>query len=251
MDIRTLIVDEEPLAREEIRALLDSERDFDVIGECSDGAEAVQRIREESPDALFLDVGMAGIDAWELKQAIDGDGPATVVVSAHEEHALKAFELRAVDYLLKPVDGERFRVALREVRRRLTNQGPTALRSHLEALLSDFKAQESYVDRLVVKSSGRLVFLDVDGIDWIDAAGNYVRLNANGKRYRMRQRISALERKLDPKRFLRIHRSTIVNTRAIREIQPLQHGECLIFLDGGQRLNLSRTYRDNLTSLLK
>ena len=252
MTIRTLIVDDEPLAREKIRALLDSEHDFEVIGECGDGEEAVRRIRAESPDALFLDIRMPKLDGLGLIEAIGTDNmPATVIVSAYQEYALKAFELPAVDYLLKPLDRDRFRIALREIRRRVETSEPAVLKRRLEKLLEDFKAQESYLDRLVVKNSGRFMFLDVDGIDWIDAAGNYVRLNAKGKRYLMRQRISALERKLDPRRFLRIHRSTIVNTQAIREIRPLQHGECLVFLDGGQRLSLSRSYRENLTSLLK
>ncbi len=251
MTIRTLIVDDEPLAREKIRSLLEREPDFTVIAECEDGQEAARAIAEQSPDALFLDIRMPKLDGLGLIETVGAENmPATVIVSAYQEYALKAFDLPAVDYLVKPVDGKRFRNALKQIRLRVQPSEQTELKKRLDTLLEDFKAQESYVDRLVVKSSGRFMFLDVAGIDWIDAAGNYVRVNAQGKRYMMRQRISAIERKLDPKKFLRIHRSTIVNTHSIREIRPLQHGECLVFLDSGQRLSLSRSYRDNLSSLL-
>ena len=251
MDIRTVIVDDEELARRKLRGLLSAEEGVEVIAECENGREAVRCIEEGPPDLLFLDIKMPELDGFGVIDRIGADRmPATVFATAYDEYALKAFDLPAVDYLLKPFDRKRFRSAMRRVRRRL-DRSEAEIGHQLEALLEEFQTQERYVDRLIVKSAGRFVFLKVEWIDWIDAMGNYVRLNAKGKKFMMRQKISALEQILDPKRFMRIHRSTIVNTAAIREIRPRKHGECLVFLANGERLTLSRSYRKSLGGLLK
>ena len=250
MTIRTLIVDDEPLARNRIRTFLENERDVEVVAECASGREAILEIETKMPELLFLDIKMPGLDGFGVVEEVGPQNmPATVFVTAYGEFALKAFECHAIDYLLKPFDRARFRSALQQVRRRLESDSNAAISRRMEALVDDLSGQARYVERLVVKSSRRLVLLKVETVDWFDAAGNYVRLNANGKQYLVREKISDLERKLDPKMFLRIHRSTIVNIEAIREIRPLQHGEGLVVLTDGQQLSLSRSYREKLAGI--
>lgn len=251
MSIRTVIVDDEPLARRRIRQLLEGEDDIQVIAECGDANAALATVEKESPDLMFLDVAMPDIDGFGLLQRLDPeDRPTVVFVSAHGEHALSAFEVHAADYLLKPFDRERFRSALAsareqiEVRRRDDDH---EMRDFLEHL---HERGERGVERLAVKTSGRVVFVDVDSIDWIDAAGNYVRLNCSGETYLLRETMKGVERRLDPSRFLRIHRSTIVNADRIREVRPQSHGEYLVVLGCGKRLTVSRARRSRITRLL-
>lgn len=249
--IRTLVVDDEPLARERLRTLLAAESDIEVVAECTNGREAVRELTAQAPQLLFLDIKMPELDGFGVVDEIQpANMPATVFVTAYSEFALKAFDCHAIDYLLKPFDRVRFRSALEQVRRRLASDSSAVMSERLAGLIEDYKARENYAERLVVKSARRLIFLEVATIDWIDAAGNYVRLNAGGKQYRVRDKISALESRLDPKRFLRIHRSTIVNTEAIREIQSLPHGEGLVKLADGQLLSMSRTYRERLDGFI-
>ena len=251
MTIRTVIVDDEPLARRKLRSLLESEGDIEVIAESGNGQEALQLIEETVPHLLFLDIEMPGLNGLAVVEKIEPSRmPATVFVTAYEQFAVQAFEIHAVDYLLKPFSRARFRKALHQVRGQIESRNSAELTSKVSALLDDLRKRDAYVNRFAVKSSGRLYFLRAEDIEWVDAAGNYVRLNAGGEAYQLRETMSSLEKQLDPDRFLRIHRSTIVNIERIREIRPLQHGEHVVVLKNGQRLNLSRGYRDRLAALL-
>ena len=245
-----MIVDDEPPAREKIKSFLERERDVEIIAVCSDGSEAAAVIRENDPDLIFLDVEMPGLDGLGLIEAIGPDQmPATVFVTAFDRYALAAFDNHAVDYLLKPFDRARFQQTLDQVRVQLEKAESRELAKRLDALLRSLGDSRPYADRLTVKSARGLTFLRTEEIDWVDAAGNYVRLNSDGRTFLMRETMSALEKRLDPARFLRIHRSTIVNIERIAEIRPLQHGEHLVVLDSGQRLTLSRSYRAKLDEL--
>ena len=249
--IRTLIADDEPLARRRLRGFLSGEKDVEVVGECADGDEVVRMVEKASPHLVFLDIKMPKRDGFGVVEAVGAENmPLTVFVTAFDQYALRAFDCHAIDYLLKPFSEDRFHDALGHVRQRLRQSSRAEVNRRMSALVDEMSGREEYVDRLLVKSASRLVLLKVEEIDWIDAAGNYVRLNTDGKKYLLREKISALEKKLDPRVFVRIHRSTIVNLESVREIQPLQHGEGLVVLADGQQLNLSRSYRDKLTSHL-
>jgi len=251
--IRVLVVDDEPLARERVRQLLETEPDLELIGECSDGASAVQAIRQQSPDLVFLDVQMPELDGFGVVEEVGREQmPAVIFVTAHDQFALKAFEVHAVDYLLKPFDKERFKTALRRamdhVRRRQTGD----LSQQLSALLADVRPESKakYLDRLAIKSSGRVVFVKVDDIDWIEAADNYVSLHVGQEEHLHRETMSTIEAQLSPAKFMRISRSAIVNMDRIKELQPLFHGEYAVILRQGTRLTLSRSYRDKLDQLM-
>lgn len=250
MTIATVIVDGDALARRRLLSLFAEEDDFEVVAECADGIAAVERVRALAPSLVVLDVELPKLDGFGVVEAIGAEQmPAIVFVTAYDQYALKAFECHAIDYLLKPYDRDRFRRTLGQVRRRVEVESGLALVGRLTALLQDLTGRGDHVDRLAVRSAGKVILLRAEEIEWIDAAGNYVHLNAGGRRYRMREKISALEQRLDPGKFLRIHRSTIVATDAIREIRPAQHGECLVVLSNGKRLTLSRSYRDRLNLL--
>ena len=245
-------MDDEPPAREKIRSFLERETDVEVIAECGDGPEAVEAIRKHSPDLLFLDIEMPGLDGLEVIERVgSGQMPVTVFVTAFDRYAVQAFEKHAIDYLLKPFDQTRFQRTLSQVRDQLKRAADQQISNELQALLDGIKSRSKYADRLTVKSSRGMTFLRANDVEWVDAAGNYVRLNSNGSTYLMRETMSSLEQRLDPERFLRIHRSTIVNIERIREIRPLQHGEHLVILDNGQRLTLSRSYRHKLDELAR
>lgn len=246
-------MDDEPLARERIRTLLGGESDIEVIGECSDGVEAVATIRDDQPDLVFLDVQMPELDGFGVLEAVGTDRmPAVVFVTAFDQFALRAFDSHAVDYLMKPFDRERFRRALARAREQVGVRGERDLDQRLRALLDELQPKRAeYVERLAVRASGRIVFLKVDEVDWIDAQGNYARLHVPGRTYLLRETMSALEDKLDPAQFVRIHRSTIVNIERIRELEPMFAGEYMVILQDGTKLPSSRTYRDKLHQVLK
>lgn len=246
--IRALIVDDEPLARERIAALLAPDPEVDIAGTCVDGVAAVDAIRDLAPDLVFLDVQMPEVDGFEVVARIGVDRmPVVVFVTAFDRHALKAFDAHALDYLLKPFDEDRFREALSRAKSAIRAARAADLEERMRALLAERDAADRPLDRLVVKESGRLVFVRVDEVDWIEADGNYVRLHCGAASHMLREALGALESRLDPNRFVRIHRSTVVNLDRIREIQPLFHGEYRVVLEDGTRLTLSRGYRDRLT----
>jgi two-component system, LytTR family, response regulator len=249
--IRTLVVDDEPMARERILSLLQQEQDVEVIGECSDGVQAVSAINQQSPDLVFLDVQMPGTDGFGVIQDIGADRMPTVVfVTAYDEYALKAFEVHALDYLLKPFGKDRFQETLKHAREHLERRRAGDLGRRLLALVHDLKPEQPRLDRLVVKSGGRVFFLRTDEIDWIEAAGNYVRLHLGEESHLFRETMNGMETRLDGRRFVRIHRSRIVNTERIKELQPWFNGEYVVILRNGTRLTLSRGYREKLQEQL-
>jgi two-component system, LytTR family, response regulator len=246
--IRALIVDDEPLAREGIRIRLAREPDIAVIGECSNGRQAVTAIERDSPDLVFLDVQMPRLDGFGVIAAIGARRmPQVIFVTAYDEHALRAFEVHALDYLLKPIDGARFREALARARSRRRDHG---LQEQLRALLASIKLEEKYLARLSIKTGGRILFLGVDEIDWIEAADNYVLVHAGRNSHLLHTTMNSLEGRLDPGAFLRIHRSTIVNLQRIKELHPMFHGEYRVILKDGTELASGRSYRNKLQRLL-
>lgn len=244
--MRVLIVDDEELARERVRTLLEPERDVEIVGECGNGFEAIRAIEQRHPDLIFLDVQMPRIDGFGVLEAVRDRPhlPAVVFVTAYDAYALKAFEVHAVDYLLKPFDRERFRDALERVRR---DRSPPEDNRALHAMLDDARKR---LKRFVIRLPDRIYFVPIDDVDWLEAAGNYVRLHVGTQSHLLRDTMTHLEESLDPEVFLRIHRSTIVNVSRIRELQPTFGGDHLVLLRDGVRLQLSRRYRAALERLL-
>jgi two-component system LytT family response regulator len=252
--IRTLVVDDEPVARARVLSLLRDETDIEVVGECSTGPQAVSVIEATSPDLVFLDVQMPQMDGFALARTLGQDMPAVVFVTAYDEYALQAFEIHALDYLLKPFSAERFKSALTHVRQHIAKRQAAADRQ-LPTRLPEIQHPEPgrenvWRDRLVIKSSGRIYFIRIQDIDWCEASGNYVRLHIGEQAHLVRGTMSHLESQLDPAQFVRIHRSAIVNVERIQELRSSFNGEYLITLNDKTRLTLSRGYRDGLQSRL-
>jgi two-component system LytT family response regulator len=239
MKIRTLIVDDEPLARDRLRAFINSEPTVELIGECSSGTEAIASIRRDAPDLVFLDMQMPGCDGLEVLAEFAAEKrPAVIFATAHEEFAVDAFDVAAVDYLLKPFDRERFQQALRRAH--------DYLRRNREAQPAPASSPIGKNDRITVKADGRLVFLQPDEIIRVEAADNYVMLHLTSGRLMLRETMTALETRLGSLHFARINRSAIVRLDQIREIQPAQHGDYTVLLRDGTQLPLSRTLRGQL-----
>lgn len=256
--IRTLIVDDEPTARRGVRLLLERDAAVEIVGEAAGGTEAAELMRREKPDLVFLDVQMPGCDGFEALTKLDpGSAPAVVFVTAYDEHALRAFEVNAVDYLLKPYDDVRFGAALHrakdEVRRRQADSVNARLTQLLDYLQKNGAArkEEAAGDRILVKSSGEIFFLKAEEIDWIEAEGDYMKFHVSGRTHLMRETMARLEARLDGKRFIRIHRSTIVNIDRLRKLSPSFAGEYAVILHDGTKLKLSRGYHERIASLLK
>jgi two-component system LytT family response regulator len=259
--IRVLIVDDERPARQRIGELLEKEADIEIVGECNCGADAVKLIQGRSPDLLFLDIQMPEMNGFEVLQAAGVErAPVTIFVTAYDQYAIRAFEVNALDYLLKPYSDERFEAALMRARNYLHSQKNNEFSRRLLSLLNGFQAENNQsaqspqttqqLDRLVIKSLGRVFFLKTEEIDWIEAAGVYVSLHVRGKTHLYRETIGGLEPQLDAIRFVRIHRSTMVNIDRIKELQPYSHGEYLVILHDGTKLKLSRGYRAQLQERL-
>ena len=260
--IRVVIVDDEPTARRGVRLLLERDPEVEVVGEASTGAEAAELIRRAQPDLAFLDVQMPGASGFEALERIDpGAAPVVVFVTAYDEHALRAFEVNAVDYLLKPYDDARFGAALQRakqaVRRRSSDHVHARLTQLLEYLQQNNAASatalagETATDRILVKSSGEIFFLKAEEIDWIEADGDYMKFHGGGRTHLMRETMARLEARLDPRRFIRIHRSTIVNIDRLRKLSPSFAGEYAVVLHDGTKLKLSRGYHERIDTLLK
>ena len=248
MPFTVLLVDDEPLAREGLRMLLASDPDISIIREAKNGQEAVAAISETPTDIVFLDVQMPEMDGFGVVREIDAQRmPAVVFVTAHDQYAIQAFEVNAIDYLLKPVTEDRFRKALARVKMRLgeADDSNRQILSLLETIASPMR----YLKRLAVRSSGKTVLVGVDEIDWIEAAENYVQLHTARSNHLLHVPLSTLEKSLDPGIFLRIHRSVIVNVTRIRELQPIAHGEYAVTLAGGARLQSGRNYSQKLRAL--
>jgi two-component system, LytTR family, response regulator len=244
---RVVIADDEPLGRERLRMLLAAEDWLEVVAECQDGPSAISAIQKQRPDLVFLDVQMPGATGFEVIEAIGVSRmPCVVFVTAYDRYALRAFDVHALDYLLKPFDRERFQQALARARQQLNGHPSGELERRLLALVQDLKPAQQRLERFVVKSGGRVFFLRADEIEWIEAAGNYVKLHAGTEAHLFRETMNALEAQLNPDLFFRIHRSHIVNIERVRELQPWFNGEYVVFLRSGARLTLSRGYREKL-----
>lgn len=247
MTLRTLIVDDEPLARQRIRHLLQKATDIEVLAECANGLEAVKAIEDLAPDLVFLDIQMPELDGFGVVEAIGADRmPATLFITAFDQHALKAFEVHALDYLLKPFDPERFHLALDRARRWCAQPSAEPGKPDLEALLAGLRKEHPVVDRLLVRQGDRHVLVRTAAVQWIEAEDNYVRLHVEGTSYLLRQTMTSLLTRLDPGHFRRIHRSAIVNLDFIKEFQPWTSGDYLVIMRDGTKLTLSRTYRDQV-----
>ncbi len=250
MKMRVLVVDDEPWARRRIVALLAGESDVEVVGECGDGAEAVAKIAELAPDLVFLDVQMPEIDGFEVLEAVGPSRmPRVIFATAYDAYALRAFDAQALDYLLKPFDDERFGQALSRARKDLGQSKALSDRS-LHLLLESLQQNRKFLQRLVVKTGGRVVFLRANDVDWFEASGNYVALHVGRESHLLRTTMSVLEPKLDPEQFVRIHRSTIVNLDRVNELLPWFRGEQTLVLNGGTRLTVGRAFRERLQHLL-
>jgi len=265
MPISTIIVDDEKPAREELAFLLKAFPEISLIGQGKNGLEAVNLIKEHNPDLVFLDVQMPDLDGFGALEGLTADQlPVVIFVTAYDQYAVRAFEFHALDYLLKPFDDERFEKTLEWARAQLEQQQLRRLGERMLALLEDHQgrpksgagkslaapAEPKSLPRLIVKSAGRVFFIRTEEIDWIEAEGYYARLHVGGKSHLLRETLTNLESQLDQNRFLRIHRSTIVNLERIRELQTQSHGEFTVVLNDGTQLKLSRGYRDRLTTLL-
>ena len=251
MKIRTLIVDDEPLGRERIRTLLGDDADIEVVGECSNGRQAVAAIERTLPDLVYLDVQMPEMDGFAVLNAIASERmPAIIFVTAYDRYAVRAFEVHALDYLLKSFDRERFQATLRRAKEQIRGSREGLWNERLTGLLEDLQAQRKRLTRLVIRSAGRIFFLRVEEIDWLEAADNYVHIHVGRESHLVRETLQSLEDRLDPSRFLRIHRSTLVNVDRIQELQPLFHGDYVVKLLDGTELSLSRSYREKLAGPL-
>jgi len=253
MPIRTLIVDDEPLAREKLRGLLGAETDLEVVGEAGDGVAAVQAILKLKPELVLLDVQMPELDGFGVLQSLQGRHhvPAVVFITAHDQFALRAFEVHAVDYLLKPFDRERLVQALDRARETLRHRRTGDADRHLSALLQEMARTRQSSVRIAVKAEGRILLVRTEEIDWIEAADNYACLHVGRSRYLLRETLTALEKRLPAEVFVRISRSAIVNLDRVRELQPMFHGDYVIVLQDGATLNLSRTHRSKLAQFLE
>jgi len=248
MRVRALIVDDEPPARQRLRRLLEPDPDIELIGECDNGEAAVEAIITRQPDLVLLDVQMPELNGLDVIKRVGVERmPVTIFVTAYERYAVSAFEAHALDYLLKPFGKERLAAAVTRAKRQIADS------QHREALrnaLATLQAESRFSERLAVAQNGRVVFVNVADIDWIEADGNYTHLFiGNDRRYEIRESLTSLERKLDPRYFVRIHRSTIVNMRSIKEIHRWFHGHHLVVLACGKELRMSRYQREALERL--
>jgi two-component system LytT family response regulator len=255
--LRVLVVDDEPLAREGLRMMLAAEPDVEIVGEAAGGHDAVAAIEKLTPDLVFLDVQMPGLNGFEVLAALPSPPPAVVFVTAYDEYALRAFDVHAVDYLLKPYDDQRFRAALRRASEQVRLAQVSKLSARLASLIAQYEqgatpaARPAALERIAVRSAGRVVFLPVAEIDWIEAADYYVQIYVGSSSHLHRQSMQSLEAQLDPEQFMRIHRSAIVNVARIRELRRQGRRELVAVLEGGRQLKVGRSYRDRLRATTK
>lgn len=254
--IRTIIADDQRLAREKLRTLLASEKDVKVVAECSDGKQTVSAIRRLGADLLLLEIQMPGMDGFQVLSELSPDEmPAVIFTSAYDQYALRAFEVRALDYLLKPFNLERLQHAIEKVRVELNKSQDRQITHRILGLLSQLKSEitssSSPDGLLVIRAKGRVVFVKLSEIDWIEASANYVRLNAGKESHLVRERMSRILERLNPSHFVRIHRSTIVNFQQIKELIPVNSGEYVVVLKSGKELSCSRGYRAELENMIE
>ena len=244
--LRALVVDDEPLARESLRFLIARDSEFEVVGECA-GVDAPALVRDKRPDVLFLDIQMPELDGFGVIAAIGPESaPLIVFTTAYDAYALKAFDVHALDYLLKPFDDTRFAETLERVKARLRAGSPATDAGKLIRLL---ESREQHTRRLLVRVREKVVVIRTEDIDWIEAADYYASIHSRGSTYLLRETLNELEKRLDPDQFLRVHRSAIVNVDRVAEIHPLFRGDCTLLLADGTRVKLSRTRRDEFERL--
>jgi len=252
--IRVLIVDDEPVARRGLRNQLKKAGDIEVIGEAGNGRDAIETIIQTRPDLVFLDVQMPLLDGFRVIETLTAEHlpPAIVFVTAFDEHAIRAFEINALDYLLKPVDPKRLQKTLQRAREQIRNTRTDDRDERLFALLQDLQSRKTdYIQRFVVKKARSIFFLDANEVEWVSSEGNYVQLHSKGKSHLVRETMDRIECRLNPREFIRIRRSTIVRVDVVKELQPLFNGEYALILKDGTQLQSSRRYRKNLDALLK
>lgn len=248
MRLKVLVVDDEPLAREGLKLMLGSGSE---IVEARNGREAVARICDGKPDLVLLDVQMPRMDGFAVVEAVGAEKmPAVIFVTAHDQYAIRAFEVSAVDYLLKPVAEERFRIAFERARNRLGSARPDELSRQMQAILEAVASPRRYLSRLAIRSGERTIFLPIEEVEWIEASQNYVRLHTGSAAHLLHVPMNTIETSLDPERFLRIHRSSIVNLRCIKQFWTLVPGKYVVELASGERLQSSRTYGEKIRTLL-
>lgn len=253
--IRTVIADDERLARKKLRILLDSEPEVQVVAECEEGRQTVSAIHAHLPDLLLLDVQMPDLDGFQVLGEISpADMPVVIFTTAYDQYAIRAFEAHALDYLLKPFDQERLHHAIERARSELRKLGDREITHRILDLLSRVRSEATSVSepdgRLVIKAKGRVIFLNLDEIDWVEAAANYVRLNVGKESYLFRETIGRIAERLNPNHFIRIHRSMIVNVLKIKELIPVNSGEYIVVLKTGKELSCSRGYRAGLQRMI-
>lgn len=245
MSIRALIVDDEPLARQSVRRFLKYHPDIELMGECGDGQSAIGTILAGKPDLVFLDVQMPELDGFAVVKRIGIERmPATIFVTAYDRYALAAFDANALDYLLKPFGKTRFDRAVARARERLARQPDRESIQRFLGAIESIGMSRNYADRLPVTENGRIVFVKTCDIEWIESAGNYVRIHARSRHHDIRETLANLEGKLNPREFARIHRSTIVNLQYVKEVHPWFHGHHVVVLESGRRLRMSRYQKE-------
>ncbi len=252
--IRTVIADDEAPGRRTLRLLLAADPEIEIVAECASGPETLAALRAQQPELVFLDVQMPGGTGFDVLEALRGEAaPRVVFATAHAEHALRAFEVAAVDYVLKPFDDERFARALERAKDAVRERQALALARRLGAVMGRPEppaGSERPLERIAVREGGSVHLVPVDEIDWIGAQDYYAELHAGARSYLVREALRSLERRLDPRRFVRIHRAAIVNVTRVRKLEPATHGEWSVVLRDGQTLRLSRTHRESLGALL-
>lgn len=249
--IKTIIIDDEPLARERIRDLLKSDPQIEIVSECRNGEEAVEKINRDNPDLIFLDIQMPKLNGFEVITQLKKI-PVTVFVTAFDKYAIKAFEVNALDYLLKPYDKERFQTALNRAKKNLASHAEPKLINKIESLLEGIEREkEDYIERFVIKSGGRIFFVNAYDVDWFEAEGNYIKLHIGKKTELIRETIKNLEAKLNPKKFIRTHRSSIINIDSIKEMVLWFGNEFKIILKNGDDVVTGKKYKENISKLLK
>jgi two-component system, LytTR family, response regulator len=250
-EIRAVIADDEPLVREQLRVLLSEEAGVDVVAECSDALQTIAAVKTHKPDVLLLDIEMRETDGFQILNCISAEEmPIVIFTSANDHYAIRAFEACALDFLLRPFDHLRLHTAIERARVELVKTHDRHLTHRILDLLTEARTESQTDRRLVVKTSGRVVFLDMSELDWVEAAGNYVELKTRSGSYLIREGIGSLSRRLDPSQFVRIHRSIIVNVQKIKELQPCNRGEYMVVLRDGKQLSCSRGYRAKLQELI-
>ena len=250
--IRAIVADDESLMRSQLRLLLAAEDGVEVVAECGSVLQTIAAVRSHRPELLLLDVEMQDADGFQVLESIPRDqAPIVILISAHDQYAMRAFEAHALDYLLKPLDQQRLHTAIERARAELFKNQDHQLTHRILDLLSEAKTAAQPERRLVIKTAGRVVLVDIDEIDWVEAAGNYVKLKTASGIYLLREGISHLSERLDPGQFARIHRSVIVNLRKVKELQPCNRGEYIVVLKDGKQLSCSRSYRAKLQQTIR